>query len=97
MQDDLWLEFRRRLKAGQPQKSKDIWTEWFGDWDADEGGMFFDGDGNDRTAVVTALVDRIDQLTIETRTLADRVKVLERLAVHDEKRLAEEIEKLRGL
>lgn len=89
--DRLWSELRKSLTGNGDGSSGKFWDELFGG----AGGMFFDGEGNDRTAMVATLVERIDQLTGTVKALSERVTVLERLAVHDEKRLAEEIEKLR--
>jgi hypothetical protein len=52
--------------------------------------------GEDRADILGALLGRIDALTGEVAILSNRVKTLERLAVHDEARLAAEIEQLRG-
>lgn len=73
------------------QKPRDFWEEMFGSEDA----LLYDGEGNDRTDLFKALVERLDQTTRIAESLAERVAVLERLAVHDEGRIALEIEKLR--
>lgn len=88
--DESWDELRR-LVAGRKSKSKDFWEEIFGSGDA----LFYDAEGNDRTDLFRALVERIDQTTRIAEGLAERVAVLERLAVQDEARIALEIEKLR--
>ena len=59
--------------------------------------------GHPRVALVTgsakrlgrALIERLDQTTRIAEGLAERVAVLERLAVQDEARIALEIEKMR--
>lgn len=91
--NEAWAELRRLVGAGQPakQKSRDFWEEIFGSEDA----LLCDGEGNDRTDLFRALVERLDQTTRVAEGLAERVAVLERLAVHDEGRIALEIEKLR--
>lgn len=91
--NEAWDELRRLVGAGQParQKPKDFWEEMFGSEDA----LFYDGEGNDRTDLFKALVERLDQTTRIAEGLAERVAVLERLAVQDESRIALEIEKLR--
>jgi hypothetical protein len=91
--NEAWDELRRLVGAGQParQKPRDFWEEMFGSEDA----LLYDGEGNDRTDLFKALVERLDQTTRIAESLAERVAVLERLAVHDEGRIALEIEKLR--
>jgi hypothetical protein len=92
--NEAWEELRSLVGAGQPakQKSRDFWEEIFGSEDA----MLYDGEGNDRTDLFRALVERLDQTTRIAEGLAERVAVLERLAVQDEARIALEIEKLRA-
>ncbi len=91
--NEAWDELRRLVGAGQParQKPRDFWEEIFGSEDA----LLYDGEGKDRTDLFRALVERLDQTTRVAEGLAERVAVLERLAVHDEGRIALEIEKLR--
>jgi hypothetical protein len=88
--DERWEELRR-LVAGKKAKPKDFWEEIFGSEDA----LFYDGEGNDRTDLFRALIERLDQTTRLAEGLSERVAVLERLAVQDESRIALEIEKLR--
>jgi hypothetical protein len=94
---DALEEFRRRMKARAESaggESGDFWSSFLG---GEEGeGVIYDAEGNDRTALLMGMMEKIDQLTGEVVLLADRMKTLERLAVHDEQKLAEEIEKLRG-
>lgn len=92
--DEAWNELRRLVGAGGPpkQKTRDFWEELFGSEDA----LFYDGEGNDRTDLFRALVERLDGTTRLAESLAERVAVLERLAVQDEARIALEIEKLRA-
>jgi hypothetical protein len=85
-----WDELRRLVASHKP-KPKDFWEEMFGSEDA----LFYDADGNDRTDLFRALVERLDQTTRLAEGLSERVAVLERLAVQDESRIALEIEKLR--
>jgi membrane carboxypeptidase/penicillin-binding protein PbpC len=87
---ETWDELRR-LVAGTKSRPKDFWEEIFGSEDA----LFYDAEGNDRTDLFRALIERIDQTTRIAEGLAERVAVLERLAVQDEARIALEIEKLR--
>jgi hypothetical protein len=94
--DESWAGFERWIEeiakgAANPR----FWEEMFGADDT-SGGMFFDAEGNDRTALVKALVSRVKHLESRLGGLADRVAVLERIVVTDEARLSEEIEKLRG-
>ena len=88
-----WDELRELAGSSKHarQKSRDFWEEMFGSEDA----LFYDAEGNDRTDLFRALVERIDQTTRLAEGLAERVAVLERLAVQDEARIALEIEKLR--
>jgi|GEM_PF-2528539 hypothetical protein len=88
-----WEELRQLVGAGGPprQKTRDFWEEIFGSEDA----LLYDGEGNDRTDLFRALIERLDQTTRIAEGLAERVAVLERLAVQDEARIALEIEKLR--
>jgi hypothetical protein len=88
--DERWDELRR-LVAGRKPKPKDFWEEIFGSEDA----LFYDAEGNDRTDLFRALIERLDQTTRLAEGLSERVAVLERLAVQDEGRIALEIEKLR--
>jgi hypothetical protein len=89
---ETWEELRRLVgKAPARTRSPDFWEEMFGASD----GLIYDGEGNDRTDLLRALVDRLDQTTRIAQSLAERVAVLERLAVQDEARIALEIEKLR--
>ncbi len=93
--DERWQELRRLVAAGEPgakEKSGLFLGVMFGTSD----GVFLDAEGNDRTDVVRTLVERLDQTTRLAQSLAERVAVLERLAVQDEARIALEIEKLRG-
>jgi hypothetical protein len=91
--DEAWEELRRLVGAAGPSKqgARDFWEEIFGSEDA----LFYDAEGNDRTDLLRALIKRLDQTTRLAEGLADRVAVLERLAVQDEARIALEIEKLR--
>jgi hypothetical protein len=92
--DRTWDDLRQAIgAAGQSKqrKSGEFWEVVFGT----EDGLLFDGEGNDRTDVLRALVDRLDQTTNQAKALAERVAVLERLAVQDESRIAREIENLR--
>lgn len=88
-----WDELRDlvRSSAHARQKSRDFWEEIFGSEDA----LFYDAEGNDRTDLFRALIERLDQTTRLAENLSERVAVLERLAVQDEARIALEIEKLR--
>lgn len=79
-------------KAPAKQKTRDFWEEMFGADDA----LFYDAEGNDRTDLFRAMIERLDQTTRIAENLAERVAVLERLAVQDEARIALEIEKLRS-
>ncbi len=92
--DDIWTELRGLLgmKPGAPG-ARSFWDDLFGEG---EGGMFFDAEGNDRTPMVKALMGRVDSLDQTVAGLSDRVAVLERIVVTDERRLAEEIERLRS-
>jgi hypothetical protein len=87
--NESWDELRRMVAHKKPSP-KDFWEEMFGAEDA----LFYDAEGNDRTDLFRALVERIDQTTRIAEGLAERVAVLERLAVHDEARIGLEIEKL---
>ncbi len=91
--NEAWDELRQLVGADGParQKPRDFWEEIFGSEDA----LIYDGEGNDRTDLFRALVERLDQTTRIAEGLAERVAVLERLAVQDEARIALEIEKLR--
>ncbi len=82
-----WGELRELVGASTRahQKSKDFWEEMFGA----EGAVFCEAEGNERTDRFCALLERVDQTT----HLAERVAVLERLAVQDEARIAPEIER----
>jgi hypothetical protein len=93
--DDIWKDLRDLLgmKAGDPG-ARSFWDDLFGP--GQNGGMFFDAEGNDRTPMVKALMSRVDSLDQAVVLLSDRVAVLERIVVTDESRLAEEIERLRG-
>jgi hypothetical protein len=93
--EGLWTELRDALgmKPGAPG-ARSFWDDLMGDGAG--GGMFFDAEGNDRTQLVKALMARVDTLDQTVAVLADRVAVLERIVVTDEKRLSEEIERLRG-
>jgi len=88
-----WEELRELVGSSTRarQKSRDFWEEMFGSEDA----LFYDADGNDRTYLFHALIERVDQTTRIAEGLAERVAVLERLAVQEEARIALEIEKLR--
>jgi hypothetical protein len=92
--NEAWEELRQLVGASGParQKPRDFWEEIFGSEDA----LLYDGEGNDRTDLFRALVERLDQTTRIAEGLAERVAVLERLAVQDEARIALEIEKLRA-
>lgn len=92
--NEAWEELRKLVGAGgsAKQKTRDFWEEIFGSEDA----LLYDGEGNDRTDLFRALVERLDQTTRTAEGLAERVAVLERLAVQDEARIALEIEKLRA-
>lgn len=59
-------------------------------------GLLYDAGGNDRTPLLPDLLGRLERVTGEVVVLSDRVKALEKLAAHDEARLAAEIELLRG-
>lgn len=89
-----WDELRELAGAKAPakQKTRDFWEEMFGADDA----LFYDAEGNDRTDLFRAMIERLDQTTRIAENLAERVAVLERLAVQDEARIALEIEKLRS-
>lgn len=89
-----WDELRQLAGAKSPakQKTQDFWEEIFGADDA----LFYDAEGNDRTDLFRAMIERLDQTTRIAENLAERVAVLERLAVQDEARVALEIEKLRS-
>jgi hypothetical protein len=71
------------------QKSNDFWEEMFGS----EGTLFYDAEGNERTDRFRALLERVDPTTRLAEGLAERVAVLERLAVQDKARIAPEIER----
>lgn len=92
--DERWQELRRLVAGagGAKEKSGLFLGVMFGTSD----GIFYDAEGNDRTDMVRTLVERLDQTTRLAQSLAERVAVLERLAVHDEARIALEIEKLRA-
>ena len=89
-----WDELRRLVAAGGSvqKKSGDFWEAMFGTGE----GLLYDVNGEDRTDILRTLVERLDQTTRLAQALAERVAVLERLAVHDEARIALEIEKLRA-
>ncbi len=91
--NESWEELRQRVAAnGQVKQKAGLFLEvTFGTSE----GLLYDGEGNDRTAIVRTLVERLDQTTQQVRTLAERIAVLERLALNDEARLAAEIERLR--
>ena len=91
--NDAWEELCRLVsdRNGAKQKTRDFWEEIFGSEDA----LLYDGEGNDRTDLVRAVVERLDRTSCLVQALAERVAVLERLAVQDEARIALEIEKLR--
>jgi hypothetical protein len=93
--EGIWTELREALgmKPGAPG-ARNFWDDLMGG--AEGGGMFFDAEGNDRTPLVKALMARVDALDQTVAVLSDRVAVLERIVVTDEKRLAEEIERLRS-
>lgn len=59
------------------------------------GGLFFDADGRDQTALIRGLVAHLDALTEEVGDLSARLRHLERAVEHDEANLAAEIERLR--
>ena len=88
-----WDELRELAgaKAATKQKTRDFWEEMFGEDEA----LFYDAEGNDRTDLFRAMIERLDKTTRIAENLAERVAVLERLAVQDEARIALEIEKLR--
>lgn len=92
--NEAWEELRRLAGAGDAgkQKPRDFWEEIFGSDDA----LFYDAEGNDRTDLFRALIERLDKTTRLAEGLSERVAVLERLAVQDEARIALEIEKLRA-
>jgi hypothetical protein len=92
--NEKWDELRRLVGASSTvqRKSGDFWEVVFGTSD----GLMYDGEGNDRTDLLHALIERLDQTTRLAHALAERVAVLERLAVQDEARIALEIEKLRA-
>ena len=89
-----WDELRELAgaNASAKQKTRDFWEEMFGADDA----LFYDAEGNDRTDLFRAMIERLDKTTRIAENLAERVAVLERLAVQDEARIALEIEKLRS-
>ena len=90
--NEKWEELRRLVgKASVRNRPLDFWEEMFGTSD----GLMYDGEGNDRTDLLHALVSRLEETTRIAHSLAERVAVLERLAVQDEARIALEIEKLR--
>lgn len=80
--------FRERLKA----HGLDDLDEMFGDF----GLAFGMGGGDEQPSEIAEMQKRMDAMTRTIDTLSERVKVLERLAVQDEARLAAEIEQLRG-
>jgi len=88
-----WDELRELVRSSDHahRKSRDFWDEMFGSEDA----LFYDAEGNDRTDLFRALIERLDLTTRLAESLSERVAVLERLAVQDEARIALEIEKLR--
>ena len=67
-----------------------------GEETGEDPGLLYDASGNDRSALLLDLLTRLEQVTGEVVVLSDRVKTLERLAVHDEARLAAEIDALRS-
>lgn len=91
--NEAWNELRELVGATGPAKQtpRAFWEEIFGSDDA----LFYDAEGNDRTDLFRALIERLDQTTRMAENLSERVAVLERLAVQDEARIALEIEKLR--
>lgn len=95
--DKAWDELRQQFGVGEgaKQKSGVFWQVMLGMGGGEGEGLFYDALGNDRTHVVRALVERLDRTTQQVLALAERVAVLERIAVHDEARIALEIEKLR--
>jgi len=91
---DPWADIRRPATGARPAPRQTEWSELMGE-DSGEG-LLYDAEGNDRTPLLLDLLGRLERVTGEVVTLADRVKTLEKLAVHDEARLAAEIESLRG-
>jgi hypothetical protein len=79
--------FREKLHAHGLGDLHDMW----GDLGLGDLGM-----GQANGPSTEELLQRIDEMARTIDSLQGRVKVLERLAVHDEARLAAEIEKLRG-
>lgn len=89
-----WDDVRRLVGAsgGPGGKPRDFWSELFGSGES----LLTDGEGNDRTALVRALVEQLDRTSELVRVLSERVAVLERLAVDEESRLTREFGKLRS-
>jgi hypothetical protein len=84
--------FQAGMGVGRKMDASDsriAWGEMFGS----EGTLFYDAEGNERTDRFRALLERVDQTTRLAEGLAERVAVLERLAVQDEARIALEIER----
>ena len=94
-EQDPWGDIRRPATGARPAQRQTEWSELMGEDRSD--GLLYDASGNDRTPLLLDLLDRLERVTGEVVVLSDRVKTLEKLAVHDEARLAAEIESLRGL
>lgn len=91
---DPWGDIRRPASSASASRRQNEWSELMGE-DAGEG-LLYDANGNDRTPLLLDLLGRLERVTGEVIVLSDRVKTLEKLAAHDEARLAAEIESLRG-
>ena len=91
---DPWGDIRRPATGAHPSHRQTEWSELMGEDNGE--GLLYDANGNDRTPLLLELLGRLERVTGEVVVLSDRVKTLEKLAVHDEARLAAEIESLRG-
>ena len=91
---DPWGDIRRSAPGVSAPHWQSAWSELMGE-DTGEG-LLYDASGNDRTPLLLDLLGRLERVTGEVVVLSDRVKTLEKLAIHDEARLAAEIESLRG-
>jgi hypothetical protein len=91
---DAWGDIRRLATGARLAHRQTEWSELMGE-DSGEG-LLYDVNGNDCTPLLLDLLGRLERVTGEVVVLSDRVKTLEKLAVHDEARLAAEIESLRG-
>lgn len=80
---------RRRAREDESDGSSDWGSGDWGDWED------WFGDGSKLKAQVAEMDKQMQLMARTINMLLDRVTVLERLAVQDERRLAEEIEKLR--